>query len=119
MRVDIFAGETLTDAFAALNPLRETPVLELDSGATVTQSNAILSFLAEGAPFLPAVFGYGHVAAEAGLEPGEHVAAWMERVRALPASWPISSPTARTRARAPGGRSTTELRCLSLELGLG
>ena len=28
--VDIFAGETLTDAYAALNPVRETPVLELD-----------------------------------------------------------------------------------------
>ena len=30
--VDIFAGDTLTDAFGALNPLRETPVLELDDG---------------------------------------------------------------------------------------
>jgi glutathione S-transferase len=154
--VDIFAGETLTDAFAALNPLRETPVLELDSGAIVTQSNAILWFLGEGTPFLPAdaleralvaqwlsfeqervmggiggprfrrltgrpelpgrlaigagaiavledrlrarawlvgdaptiadvsMFGYGHVAAEAGLEAAEHMHAWMERLRALP-----------------------------------
>ena len=31
-----------------------------------------------------AVFGYGHVAHEAGLEPGEQVLAWFERVRALP-----------------------------------
>ena len=31
-----------------------------------------------------AVFGYGHVAHEAGLEPGAHVRAWFERVRALP-----------------------------------
>ena len=30
--VDIFAGDTLTDAFGAINPLRETPVLELDDG---------------------------------------------------------------------------------------
>jgi glutathione S-transferase len=52
--VDIFAGDTLTDAFAALNPARETPVLELDDGSVVTQSNAILLFLAEGTPFLPA-----------------------------------------------------------------
>ena len=29
--VDIFAGDTLTDAFADLNPVRETPVLELDA----------------------------------------------------------------------------------------
>jgi glutathione S-transferase len=51
--VDIFAGDTLTDAFAALNPLRETPVLELDDGAILTQSPAILWFLAEGTPLLP------------------------------------------------------------------
>jgi glutathione S-transferase len=154
--VDIFAGDTLTDEFAALNPVRETPVLELGSGAAIAQSNAILWYLAEGTAFLPAgrleralvlqwlsfeqervmggiggprfrrltgrpaiegrleigagalelldaqlsdrlwlvgegptiadlaVFGYGHVAHEAGLEPGEHVRAWFERVRALP-----------------------------------
>jgi glutathione S-transferase len=48
VETDIFAGETLTDAFTRLNPLRETPVLELDDGTTLTQSNAILQFLAEG-----------------------------------------------------------------------
>ena len=31
-----------------------------------------------------AVFGYGHVAADVGLEPGRHVRAWMERLGALP-----------------------------------
>ena len=51
--VDIFAGETLTDAFAALNPARELPVLELDDGTVLTESNAILWFLAAGTPYLP------------------------------------------------------------------
>jgi len=51
--VDIFAGETLTDAYRAVNPLRETPVLELDGGERITQSAAILWFLAEGTPYLP------------------------------------------------------------------
>ena len=51
--VDIFAGDTLTDAFGALNPLRETPVLALEDGRRLTQSNAILWFLAEGTAFLP------------------------------------------------------------------
>lgn len=51
--VDIFAGETLTDEYAALNPARETPVLVLDDGRVLTQSNAILWFLAEGTPYLP------------------------------------------------------------------
>jgi len=60
--VDIFAGETLTDAYGALNPLRETPVLELEDGRTLTQSNAILTFLAEGTTFAPAdAFARGEV----------------------------------------------------------
>jgi len=51
--VDIFAGDTLTEAYAALNPARETPVLELDDGRVLTQSDAILWYLAEGTGFLP------------------------------------------------------------------
>ncbi len=51
--IDIFGGDTLTDEYRALNPVRETPVLELDSGETIAQSNAILWYLAESTPFLP------------------------------------------------------------------
>ncbi len=51
--IDIFAGDTLTDEYARINPVRETPVLELDTGETIAQSNAILWYLAEGTPFLP------------------------------------------------------------------
>ena len=51
--IDIFGGDTLTDAYRAINPLRETPVLELDSGERIAQSSAILWYLAEGTPFLP------------------------------------------------------------------
>jgi glutathione S-transferase len=156
--VDIFAGDTLTDAFGRLNPARETPVLELDDGTVVTQSSAILWLLAEGTPYLPdgpvaraqvvqwlcfeqervmggiggarfrlltgrapelvgrrlelgrealamleahlagraflvgdaatiadvACFAYAHVAPDAGLEHPPAVAAWLDRVRALP-----------------------------------
>jgi glutathione S-transferase len=156
--IDIFAGDTLTDAYGALNPVRETPVLQLDGGEVITQSSAILFYLAEGTPFLPddrlgralvvqwlafeqervmggiggprfrratgrpqlegrleigadalalldahlsardwlvgdsttiadlAVYGYTHVADEAGLDlPAHaHVSSWMERLRALP-----------------------------------
>jgi glutathione S-transferase len=153
--VDIFGGDTLTDAYAALNPVRETPVLELDDGTTLTQSGAILTYLAHGTPWLPAerlahaqvhqwlafeqervmggigaprfraltgrpplegrleigrgalavlddhlaarpwlvgdgptiadvaVFGYAHVAPDAGLAVPPSVGAWMERIRAL------------------------------------
>jgi glutathione S-transferase len=51
--VDIFDGETLTDAFAALNPARTTPVRELDDGEALPESAAILWYLAEGTDYLP------------------------------------------------------------------
>jgi len=174
--VDIFAGDTLTDEYAALNPVRETPVLELDSGERIAQSPAILWYLAEGTPFLPgdrlqralvlqwlafeqervmggiggtrfrlltgrppiagrleigagalelleaqlaerawlvgdgptiadvAVYGYAHVAHEAELEPGEHVRAWFERLRALPGFVADLEPYPEN-ARAGAGRS--------------
>jgi glutathione S-transferase len=50
--VDIFAGDTLTPAYAEVNPLRTTPVLELDDGRRLPESNAILFYLAGGTPFL-------------------------------------------------------------------
>lgn len=50
--VDIFAGETLTDEFAAMNPSRTTPVLETEHGF-LPESNAILVYLAAGTPLLP------------------------------------------------------------------
>src|SRR5437763_5409866 len=51
--VDIFDGDTLTDAYAQLNPHRSTPVLELPDGRTLVESNAILWYLAAGTPLLP------------------------------------------------------------------
>jgi glutathione S-transferase len=54
VEVDIFAGETLTDAFAEINPARTVPVLELADGRRLPESGAILWHLAEGTPLLPA-----------------------------------------------------------------
>jgi glutathione S-transferase len=51
--VDIFAGGTLTDEYAAMNPARTTPVLETDDGRFLPESAAILFYLAEETPFLP------------------------------------------------------------------
>ena len=50
--VDIFAGGTLTDEYARINPMRTVPVLETDGGY-LPESNAILTYLANGTPFLP------------------------------------------------------------------
>jgi glutathione S-transferase len=51
--VDIFDGGTLTDEFGRLNVARRTPVLLMESGAPLAESNAILLHLAERTPLLP------------------------------------------------------------------
>ena len=51
--VDIFAGDTLTDDYARLNPQRQTPVLERDGAEPLTESGAILVHLAEGTEYIP------------------------------------------------------------------
>jgi len=51
--IDIFDGDTLTDAYERLNPFRSTPVLQLPDGRTFIESNAILWYLARSTPYLP------------------------------------------------------------------
>lgn len=53
--VDVFAGETRTEAFLSLNPAGQVPLLQFPDGRTLAQSNAILLHLAEvyGSRLLP------------------------------------------------------------------
>ena len=51
--LDIHAGETRTDGFLAINPAGQIPVLVLDDGRALPESNAILGYLAEGTRLLP------------------------------------------------------------------
>lgn len=51
--VDILAGESRTPAFLAKNPNGRIPVLELDDGRCLAESNAILYFLAQGSAYWP------------------------------------------------------------------
>jgi len=46
-------GGTSQPAFLKLNPWGQVPVIELDDGRVLTQSNAILRFLAAGTSLLP------------------------------------------------------------------
>lgn len=48
--VDILAGESRTDAFLAMNPNGRVPLLVLPDGRRLPESNAILSWLADGSP---------------------------------------------------------------------
>jgi glutathione S-transferase len=52
--VDLFRGETRTPEHFVRNPDGRIPVLELDSGETIAESNAILLHLGERTPYLPA-----------------------------------------------------------------
>ena len=52
--IDSNRGETRTPDFLALNPNGKVPILVLDDGSVLVESNAILLHYAEGTPWLPA-----------------------------------------------------------------
>lgn len=53
VEIDILVGETRTPAFLARNRNGRVPLLELEDGRFLPESNAILFYLAEGTPLLP------------------------------------------------------------------
>jgi glutathione S-transferase len=53
VEMNIVRGETRTPEFLAKNPNGRIPLLELDDGSHLAESNAILCYLADGTPFLP------------------------------------------------------------------
>ncbi|MBS9475559.1 glutathione S-transferase family protein [Ancylobacter radicis] len=52
--VDVLSGENRTPDFMMKNPEGRVPLLEMPGGRFLAESNAILFYLAEGTPFLPA-----------------------------------------------------------------
>ncbi len=54
VEVSTAKGETKTPAFLAKNPNGQVPALELADGTVLAESNAILAYLAEGSPLVPA-----------------------------------------------------------------
>ena len=53
VELDIFRGESRTPQFLAINPNGRIPVLELEDGRHLTESDAILCFLADGTALVP------------------------------------------------------------------
>lgn len=51
--IDILKGETRTDDFKTKNANAKIPILELEDGRYLAESNAILYFLARGSGYLP------------------------------------------------------------------
>ena len=53
IHIDILKKDTQTTEFLTLNPNGKIPVLALDDGRVLSESNAILGYLAEGTKFIP------------------------------------------------------------------
>lgn len=51
--MDILANETMSAEFLAKNPNGKIPLLQLTDGRCISESNAILNFLAAGSELLP------------------------------------------------------------------
>ena len=52
--VNVLKGETRTPDFLRLNPAGQVPLVVLEDGRTLAQSNAIMLYLAEGSDLIPA-----------------------------------------------------------------
>jgi len=53
IEIDSSAGDTRTPEYLAKNPNGKVPMIELEDGRILVESNAILYWLAEGTPYLP------------------------------------------------------------------
>lgn len=53
VEIDLTRGETRTPEFLAKNPQGRVPLLEIDDGEYIAESNAILYYLAQGTAFFP------------------------------------------------------------------
>jgi len=54
VEVNLLKGESRTNDFLAKNANGKVPLLEVEPGRYLAESNAMLCYLAEGTPFLPA-----------------------------------------------------------------
>ena len=53
IETSVLAGETRTSDFLAMNPAGQVPLVILDDGRPLAQSNAIILYLAEGSDLVP------------------------------------------------------------------
>src|SRR5688572_20084673 len=51
--IDITKGESRTDTFLRKSPMGQVPIIALDDGRCLAQSNAIIRYLAAGSSLLP------------------------------------------------------------------
>lgn len=90
--VDILKGETQSSAYRSKNPAGKIPLLELDDGRTLSESNAILNYLASDSallsndPFIRAKILQWQFFEQYSHEPYIAVARFIAKYLGLPAS---------------------------------
>ncbi|MDI9244171.1 glutathione S-transferase family protein [Marinobacter sp. CHS3-4] len=57
VQIDIQKGENLTPEYAAKNPMKKVPVLELDDGTCISETMAICRYFEESYPETPTLLG--------------------------------------------------------------
>jgi glutathione S-transferase len=53
VEIDLLKGETRSEEFLIKSPFGQVPIIELDGGRVIAQSNSILRFLSRGSNLLP------------------------------------------------------------------
>ena len=91
-RMDIVAGATRTPEFLAINPNGKIPVLVVPGRGPIAESHAIIGYLAEGSPLVPAdpyeraLMGQWMCFEQYQLEPGiGTVRFWLKSLKKTPA----------------------------------
>ncbi|MGZ8363927.1 MAG: glutathione S-transferase family protein [Caulobacteraceae bacterium] len=54
VEISVLDGETRKEPFISMNAAGQVPLIRLEDGRTLAQSNAIIAYLAEGSPLIPA-----------------------------------------------------------------
>ncbi|MCL7943187.1 glutathione S-transferase family protein [Marinobacter sp. ATCH36] len=57
VQIDLLKGENLTPEYAAKNPMKKVPVLELDDGTCISETMAICRYFEESYPDTPTLLG--------------------------------------------------------------
>lgn len=81
VEIDLQKGENLTPEYAARNPMKKVPVLELDDGTCISETMAICRYFEEAYPDTPSLLG------DTALEKA-HVEQWLRWIE-----FSLSMPT--------------------------
>jgi len=108
--VSIFEGEGQTPEFRDRNPAGAVPVLELEDGRTLPESNAILLYLAEGTPYLPTDPWLRAQVARWMFFEEDHVQNGVATLR----HWVLTGKDARRSSEALAGKRDTALKTMKI-----